>query len=138
MRAALARGLLIIAVLIHWLPLPGLAGAATLQTLYGLGALDSSTQLLLQHRALMLAQLSLPLCAALLRRGEVLQGAGLLLTSDLAFAAIALTHWPLNAALQRVGLLDLVSIALLTSGALLLRSSPAGGRCGQAARPDIS
>lgn len=125
MRAAVARAMLLLAVLIHWLPLPGLAGATRLQRLYGLGALDASTELLLQHRALLFALLSLPLLLALLRRRGALPGAALLLVSDLAFALLALGHWPLGAALQRVWLLDLVSIGLLVGGALLLREHAA-------------
>jgi hypothetical protein len=125
MRATVARAMLLLAVLIHWLPLRGIAGAASLERLYGLGALDASTELLMQHRALLFALLSLPLLLAVLRRREALPGAALLLASDVAFALLALGHWPLGAALQRVWLLDLVSIGLLIGGALLLRERAA-------------
>jgi hypothetical protein len=119
--AAVSHAALLLAAMVHWLPLPGLAGAAQLQSLYGLGVLEPSTVLLLQHRALLFPLLSLPLLGALWRRRALLPGAGLLLISDLGFALLALGHWPLGPALQPVWLLDLLSIALLVLGLLLAR-----------------
>ncbi|MBE5314291.1 MAG: hypothetical protein H4O13_02695 [Xanthomonadales bacterium] len=116
-----------IAVGIHWLPLPGLLGPASLVSMYGLEApLPPSVALLLQHRALLFALLSLPLALALRGHGSLRTGALLLLASDLAFAALCLQHWPLAAGLQRVLLFDLLSIGLLAVGLLLSCRSAAG------------
>lgn len=114
-----------IAVGIHWLPLPGLLGATHLASLYALDApLQPTVALLLQHRALLFALLSLPLVLALRGHGSLRSGCLLLLASDLAFAALCLQHWPIAAGLQRVLLFDLLSIGLLTAG-LLLGTRPA-------------
>ncbi|WP_395789384.1 hypothetical protein [Aquimonas sp.] len=111
-----ARLGLCLAVLIHWLPLPGVLGGATLRQLYGLGSLDPGMELLLQHRALMFALLSAPLLLALWRRSACGGAVVLLLSSDIGFLALAALHWPLDAALQRVLLFDLASITLLLLG----------------------
>ncbi|MFN7782653.1 MAG: hypothetical protein ACK5PG_07930 [Lysobacterales bacterium] len=114
-----------IAVGIHWLPLPGLLGADSLRTLYALAAsIEPAVELLLQHRALLFALLSLPLAFALNGRGSVRTGCALLLASDIAFALLCLQHWPLSPALQRVLLFDAASIALLLIG--LTAAAPRG------------
>ncbi len=105
------------AVAIHWLPLPGLLGADYLSALYALDAqIEPSVELLLQHRALLFALLSLPLAFALTGRGSLRAGCALLLASDIAFALLCLQHWPLTPALQRVLLFDAISIVLLLTG----------------------
>lgn len=106
-----------VAIAIHWLPLRGLLGAGSLKALYALEAsIEPAVELLLQHRALLFALLSLPLAFALTGRGSLRAGCALLLASDIAFALLCLQHWPLTAALQRVLLLDAVSIVLLSIG----------------------
>ena len=106
-----------VAIAIHWLPLPGLLGAGSLKALYALEArVEPAVELLLQHRALLFALLSLPLAFALRGRGSLRAGCALLLASDIAFALLCLQHWPLTAALQRVLLFDAVSIVLLSIG----------------------
>jgi hypothetical protein len=119
-RATSLQAALWIAVGIHWLPLPGLLGATHLVSLYALDApLQPTVALLLQHRALLFALLSLPLALALRGHGSLRTGCLLLLASDLAFAALCLQHWPIAAGLQRVLLFDLLSIGLLLAGLLL-------------------
>jgi hypothetical protein len=125
-RSAAARALrlgLWLAVAIHWLPLPGLLGAETLASLYAIdSAIEPGVELLLQHRALLFALLSLPLAWALLGRGSLPAGCALLLASDIAFALLCAQHWPLAPALQRVLVFDLVSIALLLAGLVGVRA----------------
>jgi len=119
-RAISLQAALWIAVGIHWLPLPGLLGATHLVSLYALDApLQPTVALLLQHRALLFALLSLPLALALRGHGSLRTGGLLLLASDLAFAALCLQHWPIAAGLQRVLLFDLLSIGMLMAGLLL-------------------
>lgn len=112
-------------VIVHCLPLPGLLGAALLQRLYAIeGELPATIELLLQHRALLFALLSVPLARALMGHGPLRSGCLLLLASDLAFALLCLQHWPVDAALQRVLLFDLASILVL--GAALAFDAVAG------------
>ncbi|SDD36615.1 hypothetical protein [Aquimonas voraii] len=114
-----------VAIAIHWLPLPGLLGADSLRTLYALAAsIEPAVELLLQHRALLFALLSLPLAFALNGRGSLRAGCALLLASDIAFALLCLQRWPLSPALQRVLLFDVASIALLLIG--LAATAPSG------------
>lgn len=115
--ASTARLGLCLAALIHWLPLPGVLGGETLRQLYGLGSIDPGMELLLQHRTLMFALLSAPLLLALGRRSACGGAAILLLSSDLGFLLLAAPHWPIDGALQRVLMFDLISIALLLLGA---------------------
>lgn len=63
-RALLALGFGL-AALIHLAPLPGLSGAAALQTLYGLELRDADLLLLLRHRALMFGLLGIGLLGAI-------------------------------------------------------------------------
>lgn len=61
-----------VAIAIHWLPLPGLLGAGSLKALHALElGIEPAVELLLQHRALLFALLSLPLAFALRGRGSI-------------------------------------------------------------------
>lgn len=105
---------LIGAALIHLLPLPGLAGAAALQGLYGLPALDPASELLLRHRALLFGLLGGGLLLALRLHDWRVPLLALTLASDIGFLLLALAADPLNMPLQRVAAFDALSIALLT------------------------
>jgi hypothetical protein len=104
---------LLVAALVHLLPLPGLLGAAQLQSLYGLGALDADLELLLRHRALVFGLMGVALLLAVWRPKLRAQAAAFVLASDLGFALLALTHPALQPPLQRVLAFDLASIACL-------------------------
>ena len=118
--AALTTAALLLAALIHLLPLPGLLGAGTLQTLYGLPAPDPASELLLRHRAWMFGLFGLALVLAVWRPEWRNPAVSLVLLSDLGFLLLALIPTSsLNAALQRVLIFDLVSIALLVVVLLL-------------------
>lgn len=119
-RRRIAAVALLLAAAIHLLPLPGLLGAAQLQSLYGLGALDADLALLLRHRALVFGLMGLALLMAVWR--QPLRGpfVPLVLASDIGFALLALAHPALPPPLQRVLLFDLVSIVCL------LAAYPAG------------
>jgi hypothetical protein len=116
-----------LAAIIHLLPLPGLLGAAQLQSLYGLGDLDPASELLLRHRALMFALFGALLISA--TRVHPLRPAAIALTliSDLGFLLLALggPHLP---ALQRVVYFDALSIVLLLTAALLVGAQRIGTR----------
>jgi hypothetical protein len=97
--------------LIHLLPLPGLAGAATLQTLYALPPLDPSGELLLRHRALLFGLLGGGLLLALRLPGWRRPLLWLTLVADLGFLLLALDAPALNTALQRVAAFDVLALA---------------------------
>ena len=112
---------LLAAAVIHLLPLAGLPGAAALERLYGLAELDASTELLLQHRALMFGLLGGGLLAAIRYPSWRLPVVSIVLLSDLGFLLLCAMHWPLNDALQRVAMFDVVSIVVLLITALNVR-----------------
>lgn len=110
-----------LAATIHLLPLPGLLGAAQLQSLYGLVDLDPASELLLRHRAWMFALFGGVLIAA--SRLRSLQAAAIAITlmSDIGFLLLGMSS-ELTPALQRVLYFDVLSIALLLIAAVRLRS----------------
>ncbi len=112
---------LAVAAVIHLLPLPGLLGAAQLQSLYGLGTIDATTLILLRHRALMFALFAAMLLLAIRVPALRTTAIALVLISDIAFLWLALVdHVP--EALMRVVIADAVAIA-----ALLLAAASARG-----------
>ena len=101
-----------LAAAIHLLPLPGLLGAAQLQSLYGLGDLDPASELLLRHRAWMFALFAALLIGATRIRPLRPAAIALTLLSDLGFLLLALGG-PLPPALERVVYFDVLSLAVL-------------------------
>jgi hypothetical protein len=123
-RALLALGFGL-AALIHLAPLPGLSGAAALQTLYGLELRDADLLLLLRHRALMFGLLGIGLLGAIRiaswRRPLWIAG----LVSAAGFIALSLgaDH---GAAIGRIVLGDVIAvIALLFAAPATWRRAPA-------------
>lgn len=123
MNTAPARQLWIIptclslAAIIHLLPLPGLFGAAQLQSMYGLADLEPASELLLRHRAWMFALFGGLLIAASRLRPLRPAAIAVTLLSDLGFLLLALGS-PLSPALGRVVYFDVLSIALLLIAAV--------------------
>ena len=115
---------LVVVAVIHLLPLPGLAGAAALQGLYGLPTLDPASELLLRHRALLFGLLGGGLLLALRLPDWRLPLLWLTLAADVGFLLLVPGAPELNTALQRVAAFDVVAVA----GALwaLWRLRPAG------------
>lgn len=102
---------LVIVAVIHLLPLPGLAGAAALQGLYGLPALDPASELLLRHRALLFGLLGGGLLLALRLPDWRLPLLWLTLAADVGFLLLVPGAPELNTALQRVAVFDVVAVA---------------------------
>lgn len=115
---------LALAALIHLAPLPGLLGAAQLQSLYGLDQIDASTEFLLRHRALMFGLDGALLLAALVRPHLRMTAIVLTLASDIGFLALAATT-TLSPQLLRVAVFDGVSILALSAALVLLLATPA-------------
>ena len=107
---------LLVAGVIHLLPLPGVLGAGPLLRLYGLEVTDPNTASLLQHRALLFAVLGVLMLSAIalppLRWAALLVG----LTSAASFVVVALWVGGYNAAVGRVVLADVVAVVFLMAG----------------------
>ncbi|MEY4266607.1 MAG: hypothetical protein RIS90_1142 [Pseudomonadota bacterium] len=109
---------LIVAALIHLLPVYGASGPAALSQLYGIKVVDPNLAILLQHRALLFGILGLLmlLAIALPSIRMVVLVAGLL--SAASFIVVAMWVGGYNPAIARVIVADLVVSVLLTVGLL--------------------
>ena len=105
--------LLLVAGLIHLLPLAGVLGGERLNALYGLALDEPNLQILMRHRAVLFGLLGTLLVAAALRPG--LRGLALFggLVSVLSFLLLAWSAPLYNEALQRVVVADWVALACL-------------------------
>ena len=109
---------LVIAGVIHVLPLPGLFGAAGLARLYDLRIDDPNLLILLRHRSAVFTILGVLLIVAIFR--PELQPAAILagLASALTFAVVAWHTGGYSAALRRVVVADIVAIVALVAAGL--------------------
>ncbi|WP_373389536.1 phosphopantetheine adenylyltransferase [Pseudomonas alcaligenes] len=109
----LIAALLLVAGLIHLLPLAGVLGGERLNALYGLALDEPNLQILMRHRAVLFGLLGTLLVAAALRPG--LRGLALFggLVSVLSFLLLAWSAPLYNEALQRVVVADWVALACL-------------------------
>lgn len=104
-----------IAALIHLLPIQGVVSDRRLQALYGVPVSDPTTSVAMRHRAVMFGVLGLFVGYAALvpawRTGAILG----CLISDIAFLALALTTAQTHAAMRKVVIADVISIACLVT-----------------------
>lgn len=121
----LVAALLLVAGLIHLLPLPGVLGVAQLERLYGVAIDGPDLEILLRHRAVMFGLLGTLLVAAAFRPEWRALAIAAGLVSVVAFLAIALAVGGYGAAIHRVVVADVVAIACLVLARWLLRSAPA-------------
>lgn len=110
---------LLVAAIIHLLPVVGLAGSDSIQRLYGIAAPDTNTLLLLRHRAVLFALVAVPLLVAILRPGWRLPAMIGALTSVISFLALAAVVPTLTPELRRVALIDLVPLSMLLPSLIL-------------------
>jgi glucan phosphoethanolaminetransferase (alkaline phosphatase superfamily) len=107
---------LLIAGIIHLLPVPGVLGATNLGRLYGINVSDSNTAILLQHRALLFGILGVLTLAAIplpfLRVTAMLVG----LVSAASFIVVALWVGNYGAEIKRVVIADVIAAFLLAAG----------------------
>ena len=107
---------LLVAGLIHLLPVGGVLGPATLTRLYGVPVADANTTILLQHRALLFGVLGLFMLWAVavppLRLAALLVG----LASAASFLLVARWVGGYNAAIGRVVTADVIATAALAAG----------------------
>jgi hypothetical protein len=118
----------LLAGLIHLLPLPGILGADWLARLYGVAVADPGTELLLRHRAVLFGLLGALLIASALRLPLRPLAIGAGLASTAAFLLLAGDPRLLGAEVLRVWWVDLVAVACLLVAAALNRPGrpPAG------------
>lgn len=109
----LIAALLILAGIIHLLPLAGVLGAERLATLYGLPFQEPNLLLLMRSRAVLFGLLGALLVYAALR--PALQPLALFggLVSVLSFLSLAWSSPGYNAALRRVVIADWLALAAL-------------------------
>lgn len=112
--------LLIVAGVIHLLPLAGVLGAERLTQLYGVPIDEPNIELLMQHRAVLFGMLGAFLLYAAFRpahqRLAVLAG----LLSATAFLVLAVAIGGLNDRVQRVVVADVVAIVCLAIAGIVL------------------
>ena len=107
---------LLIAALIHLLPVSGVMGAAALTRLYGVQVVDPNTSILLQHRALLFGVLGLLMLAAIAVPSLRLMVLAVASFSAASFIAVAMWVGGYNAAIARVVTVDVVASILLAAG----------------------
>lgn len=120
----LIAGLLIVAGIIHLLPLPGVLGANRLLALYGVPLNDPNLTILMQHRAVLFGLLGAFLIAAAFK--PALQPAAMIagLVSVISFLFIALTAEEHNAAIRNIVIADVVALVALLVAAACYRFRP--------------
>ncbi len=108
---------LVIAAVIHLLPLAGVVSAKALAQLYGLPFEESNLQILMRHRAVLFGLLGVFLMiAAFMPRLQTLAfAAGLVSAGSFLWIAFAVGGY--NALLQRVVVADIIAVACLLVGA---------------------
>lgn len=115
---------ILIAGVIHLLPLSGVLGPARLEALYGMSFTEPNLRILMQHRAVLFGLLGAFLLLSLLRPAWQWPAVVMGLLSAAAFMVIAWQVGEYNTLLRRVVIADGVAIAgLLLALAALIRSA---------------
>jgi hypothetical protein len=116
-------GLLLVAAMIHLMPLAGLLSTDNLQRLYGIAATEGDLLILLRHRAVLFGLLGgLILASVFLPQWRWLAiAAGLV--SALSFILIAAQSPAYGAAITRVIMADWMAVGCLCGAAVLLLMS---------------
>ncbi len=107
---------LLVAGIIHLLPVPGVMGASTLARLYGIEVNDPNTAILLQHRALLFAVLGVLMLSAIALPWLRVTVLSVALFSAASFIVVAMAVGGYNPAVGRVVVADVVASALLAAG----------------------
>ena len=115
-----ARILLAVAGLINFLPVIGLISAGRIAGAYDVEWAGRDLELLLRHRALLFGLVGGFLLASVILPAWQWQAISMAGLSMLGFLYLAWELAPVNAALQRIGVADLVGLACLVAGAVLI------------------
>jgi hypothetical protein len=114
----LISGSLLLAAIIHLLPLAGVLGHERLAALYGIDAADPNLSILLRHRAVLFGLLGAFLVVAAFRPGWQAAAFVAALVSVVSFLLIAWSTGGYNALIGRVVAADLVALVALLAGAV--------------------
>lgn len=128
MSAKLISLMLVIAGIIHVLPLAGVMGSDRLAALYGLDFSDPNLAILMRHRAVLFGLLGVFLIYAAFRPSHqpVAFAAGLI--SAAAFLGLAWATGGYNALMARIVAADIVALVCLAIGAATYLLTGAGTR----------
>ena len=107
---------LLVAGIIHLLPVPGVMGVSTLQRLYGIEVNDPNTAILLQHRALLFGVPGVLMLSAIALPWLRVTALTVALFSAASFVVIAMAVGGYNPAIGRVVVADVVASVLLAAG----------------------
>lgn len=121
LQASLLPAALLLAGLVHLLPLAGVLGGERLSALYGMSFEDPSLRILIRHRALLFGLLGAGLIAAAFLPAWRLSMALAGLASMAAFIGLAALEGGGNAAIQRVVRADWIAGLLLAIALCLER-----------------
>jgi hypothetical protein len=116
----LVSGSLILAGVIHLLPLAGVLGHERLAALYGIDAADPNLSILLRHRAVLFGLLGAFLVVAAFRPGWQAVAFVAAFVSVGSFLLLAWSTGGYNALIGRVVTADIVALAALIIGAAAL------------------
>ena len=117
MTAKLISLMLVIAGIIHVLPLAGVAGSERLAALYGLDFSDPNLAILMRHRAVLFGLLGFFLIYAAFRPSQQPMAFVAGLISTAAFLGLAWSTGGYNPLLARVVTADVVAVVCLAIGA---------------------
>jgi hypothetical protein len=109
---------LLLAGLIHLLPVPGVSGVNALSRLYGIEVTDANTAILLQHRALLFGMLGVFMLTATAVPHLRLTALTIGLASAASFILVAMWVGGYNDSINRVVIADVVASTLLAAGLL--------------------
>ncbi|MCC6744806.1 MAG: phosphopantetheine adenylyltransferase [Acidobacteria bacterium] len=119
MRNWFVGAVLAIAGVIHVIPLVGVAGAGSLERLYGVTIVDPNLELLMRHRAILLGMLGAVFLVAALRASWRPAVVVVALVSTASFVLLGWMVAGRNADVDRVVLVDLVVAALLAGASVV-------------------
>ena len=107
---------LLIAGVIHLLPLPGVLGPGHLARLYGVAVSDPNTAILLQHRALLFGLLGALMLIAIPLPSLRIVALSMGFVSAASFIGVAVWVGNFNAEINRVLMADVIASMLLGLG----------------------
>ncbi len=115
---------LIVAAIIHLLPLSGVIGSGRLAALYGLDFSEPNLAILMRHRAVLFGLFGAFLVYAAFKPSLQVIAFVAAFVSVLSFLLLAWSSGGYNPLVGRVVTADLVALVALVIGALALRASP--------------
>ena len=107
---------LLVAGIIHLLPVPGVMGVGALARLYGIEVSDPNTAILLRHRALLFGVLGVLMLSAVALPWLRVTALSVALFSAASFIVVAMSVGGYNPAIGRVVAVDVLASVLLAAG----------------------